>query len=434
MSSKEETKHQQTQKVILPPPSPEETALLNQQIQIAKIITGQLETQGALFEDVAAAIEPLIAIAQQDAEIRQQVLTPEVQQQIIENEVALQQANVDFLKMQLESSATLEPERVELLQQQIAAAEADLQRAQGVAPLTDEALRKQIEILNQGGVPTPEQQAFLDEQARRAIESGRSDIMAFQEESIRLLREELAPSLGLRPGDTPIIDRGGLIAREGLRQFGQLQSNVLGAKAGALGGLISQNQGIANAFIGLQSSLADQAQRNRIALAASLNPQAQPTTAGEILNAPNNTLNSLLGLSLGFAQTPTGIPQTLAGLEQLRLGSATINTSGTSTTTSSPGFASILGGLGGLLTGVGSLPIKSAEALKESIVKPRSALDILSALAIREWSYIGDKVRHIGPMAEQWKKITGLGDGKTIFLGDVLFLLVKAFQEREANA
>ncbi|GAG11022.1 unnamed protein product, partial [marine sediment metagenome] len=62
---------------------------------------------------------------------------------------------------------------------------------------------------------SPEQDALINQATSAAIDRGGRDIAAFQQASLRQLGEELAPSLGLRPGDTPIIDRGGQIVQEG---------------------------------------------------------------------------------------------------------------------------------------------------------------------------------------------------------------------------
>lgn len=93
--------------------------------------------------------------------------------------------------------------------------------------------------------------------------------------------------------------------------------------------------------------------------------------------------------------------------------------------------SSILGGLFGLGGALGAAGITkwSSESLKDNITDAPSALDTLKKLTFKEWSYKGDLQRHFGPMAEHWKEVTGLGDGKTISLFDMLALIGAALKE-----
>lgn len=63
---------------------------------------------------------------------------------------------------------------------------------------------------------------FGDEQ----LAMGSSDLDAQFTEGLGILRDELAPSRGLRPSDSPIMDRGGLLLKENLRQKAQLGRSV----------------------------------------------------------------------------------------------------------------------------------------------------------------------------------------------------------------
>lgn len=96
--------------------------------------------------------------------------------------------------------------------------------------------------------------------------------------------------------------------------------------------------------------------------------------------------------------------------------------------------SSILGGLFGLGGALGGALIKSSESYKENINEAPSALETIKKLTFKEWSYKGDPQRHFGPMAEHWKEVTGLGDGKTIHLMDVMFLIAAALKEIEHKA
>ena len=93
--------------------------------------------------------------------------------------------------------------------------------------------------------------------------------------------------------------------------------------------------------------------------------------------------------------------------------------------------SSILGGLFGLGGALGSAGIMkwSSESVKEHIEPAPSALEMLKKLTFKEWSYKGDPERHFGPMAEHWKDVTGLGNGKTIDLFDMLMVVAAAIKE-----
>ena len=64
----------------------------------------------------------------------------------------------------------------------------------------------------------------------------------------------------------------------------------------------------------------------------------------------------------------------------------------------------------------------SDENMKENIseIKTSEIIDKFRSLPIKRWKYIGDDEEHVGPMAQDWKKIFNKGDGKTIKLVDVI--------------
>jgi len=99
-------------------------------------------------------------------------------------------------------------------------------------------------------------------------------------------------------------------------------------------------------------------------------------------------------------------------------------------------FAGAATGLGAI--GVGAKAAKAASDmnLKENIepVTTDDVIDQFAQLPIYKWTYKGDHERHIGPMAQDMKKIFGVGDGHTIALVDVmglLMLLGKAIAEAQ---
>lgn len=72
----------------------------------------------------------------------------------------------------------------------------------------------------------------------------------------------------------------------------------------------------------------------------------------------------------------------------------------------------------------------SSRELKEDI-KPASfkVSDKLKKLPLYTWKYKGDKVKHFGPIAEEFKETFGVGDGKTLHLADVMGVVLASQQE-----
>jgi hypothetical protein len=61
----------------------------------------------------------------------------------------------------------------------------------------------------------------------------------------------------------------------------------------------------------------------------------------------------------------------------------------------------------------------------------------LIALPVMFWKYLPaidpKQLEHIGPMADDWKRITGMGDGLTIDPVDANGFIIKAVQELSAK-
>lgn len=277
--------------------------------------------------------------------------------------------------------------------------------------ISDELLELELErIRNPGGV-TPQQQALIDEAFDRAIAAGEIDIERFQTELNQRIFQEFAPSAGLRPGDTPVLDRAGIVAAEAARQQGQLISGLRGQQAAtSLTFPLAQNQLTAQrtqfqqqfgeSITQFQEQLRQQAFTNR------LNVQGQTG-----------------GFGLGLA---TGIAVPFPGIQQ-----------GSTTTTSGGGT---LGGLGSLLSGAGAFgslfsagsvfgpaaaassrelkrdPERSESGMRD--ITHEATLEKLEDLPVERWRYkeglgLGDR-DHVGPYAEDFRETFGIGDGKTI--------------------
>ena len=88
-----------------------------------------------------------------------------------------------------------------------------LQGLEGTAQVSADAQARLEEIVRGGGV-SDAQKALLDQIEQQQI----GDIRQGTQENLQLLKQELAPQLGLRGSDSPVLDRGGRVVREGLRQ------------------------------------------------------------------------------------------------------------------------------------------------------------------------------------------------------------------------
>lgn len=106
------------------------------------------------------------------------------------------------------------------------------------------------------------------------------------------------------------------------------------------------------------------------------------------------------------------------------------------------GISGIAGAIG---TGIGAyagLAALSSKAKKTDKKPVKGALEAIKGLPVESWKYKPgaqgkappgvippDDKRHIGPYAEDFKKQTGRGDGKTIPLQDAIGITMKAVQE-----
>ena len=136
--------------------------------------------------------------------------------------------------------------------------------------IEQELSQLELERIRAGGQASPEEIRLIDEATQQSLAAGESDISSFAQSQLGLLREELAPARGLRPTDTPILDRGGDVIKEAVRQQGQLATSLRGANAQArLQFPLQRGQVVGGQSLALQQfqqSLREQAVRNRLAL------------------------------------------------------------------------------------------------------------------------------------------------------------------------
>lgn len=174
MSSKTETTVEARE------PTAEERELQQLQIQLARQQIEEFGRQREFQEQLGELVAPAVA----EARALNEILTPE--------------------------------ERAEVAREQF-------ERERRLGPIQDELLQAELERIRRGGAASPEQLALIEEATERAITAGERDISRFRDESLSSIREELAPSLGLRPGDTPLIERGSDVAN----RAGELQQDLV---------------------------------------------------------------------------------------------------------------------------------------------------------------------------------------------------------------
>jgi len=357
-------------------------------------------------------------------------------------ETALQQKQLELASFQLtelqkqsELQAQFAGDIGPLLEQQAADAELARERSEKLFPIQEELLQLALEDIRRGGAATPEQIELIQQAGDAALERGGVDIERFRTEGLEALREELAPSLGLRPSDTPILDRGARVAAEATRQGGQLAAGVRGAEASAqLNFPLAQSQLLQSSALGQQSI-------------ASATQQFQDQLRQAAFTNRLNLQGSVGGLGISLASAGA-VP--FPGFQR-------------GSTTSTSGFS--LGGVGSLLSGVGALGglfgggagAAGAAGLSGSVltaapffgvssrdlktdktpIDEDEVLEKVEKLPVEAWRYKSGlgltEEPHIGTYAEDFKESFGLGDGKTLNLMDttgVLMASVKSLSKK----
>jgi hypothetical protein len=347
---------------------------------------------------------------------------PEEDKRLVEQQLQLGEFRLEELKRQREFQTQFAEELRPLLDLSLEQSQEALAEQRRLAPAREELLQIALEDLRRGGQATPEQIRLIEEAGGAALERGLIDIERFETMGFRTLREELAPGLGLRPSDTPILDRGAMLAAEAERQRGGLSETIRGGEAAArlqfplaqsqltqAGALGQQN--LAEATRQFQEQLRAQAFSNRLA-------------AGNLVG----------GLGLNLAGTPSLV---LPGQPQ----------GGVQTTTTSggglglAGIGQLAGGIGSVMMGLGpsGVGLFSSRELKtdKAPVDEDEALEAVAELPVESWRYkpglgLGDE-RHVGTYAEDFHEGLGLGDGVRLNLIDttgVTFAAIKSLDKK----
>ena len=336
------------------------------------------------------------------------------EQELTQLQIQLGESQLAAIQKQTALQQQLVSELGPLQEIQTAEAERAFAEAERLGPVREELLQLALADIRRGGAATPEEIRLIEEAGGAALAGGEINIERFETEALRALREELAGSLGLRPGDTPILDRGGVVAAEALRQKGALSAGIQQAGATARLNFPLARSQLLQAGVGAQQTLQESIRQF----------QEQLRTQAFInrLNLTGQTAGFGLGLATGFAPNIAGLSSSLASQ---RLGAAS-----STTTTSGGGFNFIgaVGAAGGLLSGIGALSSREAKTDKRALDEEAVAERIID-LPVESWRYIPsvaealegktEGARHVGPMAEDFTETFGLGDSVTIDLRDL---------------
>lgn len=226
---------------------------------------------------------------------------------------------------------------VELAQHQLAAVERQSELAEYIyanAPdyiestatadaLSRDYLQEEIEALRSGSA-TPEQERLIRETIQAQLNIGEADIARWRQEGLENVRDVLAPSRGLRPGDSPILGLGSDIVEASIHQQGQLVSGLRGLESERLLNLPFERNLPATQ---LQAMLGQEAFNNRLqlmgtagSLALGTNPNVNVPGALSVIQQPRLTEKDIFGVNqLPLAQTQLmwaqGFNQVSQGIE-----------------------------------------------------------------------------------------------------------------------
>lgn len=370
--------------------------------------------------------------------------------ELTKQQIELQKQQIEILKQQrVEQGTAFEflQKSLDELNKRQASLETD--------PVLKEITDLQLDVLRRGGRASPEERQLIKEATDAALAQGASDIETAQTAALKGVRDVLAPSRGLRPTDTPIQDQANQIGAEGVRQLGQLTRGLRGAQASAeldfplaRGQFLTEVSGfasnLAQASREFQAGLREQAFQNQLALAG-MRQQGQLGLMGvqpsgaAALQALTNVRRSQTTTTSSFSQR--GPSNVLGGLGMLAFGLGSLG-SGIG------GFTSLFGGGGAgafapwassPLANIGLAGSASSRTLKtpEGAAVPAVILETVEKLPLEYWKYLnpadGLTGLHLGTYAEDFKRLTGLGDGKTLAYVDLFGLMLGAIQALSAQ-
>lgn len=283
--------------------------------------------------------------------------------------------------------STLSPE------QQADLTREEVERSRAGGELLDVSIEQELDRIRAGPTGlTPEDEANIGE----VFAARRAGIQDFTQDQLEQLREELAPRLGLRSSDTPIIDRGGRIARESIRAAGQLA----GEEATARLNFPLQRRGV---------------ELQERGFAANLGQSAAATAEGFRQRAFENRLaltGQITQSGLGLA-TAVNLPAAQAAQRPTVTTTTKERASGGGI--SSEKFKDLKG------------PLQTAEVL--AAVRGLRLHRYRYNQALKDQDpHVDLEADHVGPTAEDFRDAFGTGDGERIDFLDAIGVLFGAVQ------
>jgi hypothetical protein len=270
----------------------------------------------------------------------------------------------------------------------------------------------------------------VSEAVARGSSMGISDILSRQETLIaNILSAANATRLSAAQGGTTALEAskatqlsaaqlGGTLSQ--VRPTDELGTNQLRLQAAQLGGTLAQ----------VEPTYALESAKLQLG-AAGLLPQIAEIEATAGMNA-GSLLASVAGARQGVAtgNMERGIAEFLRTSQPQYMNEALSLATGyppmqqTPVVQSSGGWSDLLTMLPMLLT---MLP-RSSRTLKDvgEVVSSQDILTKLEELVLFRWKYKGEDVVHLGPMAEDFQRLFGVGDGKTLHPVDVFGVLLAA--------
>jgi len=315
------------------------------------------------------------------------------------------QAEIDELTKQIGQ------QQIEMADRQMRWSEEDRQRYQDLfQPIEEQFVRDATEW------DSPERQA------QRAAEA-RADVLQ-SAEAQKAMAQRAAASMGINPASGRF---------QGLTRTADLQTALAAAGAQTQAGEQARREGIAlrGDVVNIGRGLPSQsAQAAGLGLAAGNSALAGAQGANsQFLQSTGIMGQGYQGAMSGYANMANILNQQYQN--QLQAWAANQNAVAT-------GVGGLFGAIG---TGVG-LALRSSKEDKTKKKPVKGALEAIKGLPIESWEYKKevqgkarpgvippDNKRHVGTYAEDFKRETGAGDGKTIPIQDAIGLTMKAVQE-----
>lgn len=264
------------------------------------------------------------------------------------NDIQLAQARVDSIIQSGQFSSSLFenlPSEIEAISEDPAKRElintGQFELAASTQPLTQDLLESEAASIEAGSRIDPQTEQLIDSVFESQFEAGVSDINQALTNTLEIIRDELAPALGLRPEDTPILDRAARVAAETVRQTGQLRSQLDSSAATAKLNFPLQQDALTSErtarFAGISGDATDFS--DQLQQQAFLNRQLLVEQAG----------NFGLNVAQATGASP-GVTATNLGRNRASLAPETISVSSSGTN-----FSDLASGIGGLLEGIDAI-------------------------------------------------------------------------------